>query len=129
MSKSKENFEFAAFAPAARTATLNGGDLENRTGRGVKLWLNITAVSGTTPTLDIKLQWKDSLSGLYFDIPGASFPQKSATGTDDLTVYPGVAEAANEAVSDVIPRNWRAVATIGGTSPSFTFSLGGSYIV
>ncbi|MGH6933669.1 MAG: hypothetical protein ACREEE_14695 [Dongiaceae bacterium] len=129
MSKSRENFEFTAFAAAARGATTNRGDLENRTGRGVRLWLNITAASGSTPTLDIKLQWKDPVSGLYFDIPGANFPQKPAAGTDDLTVYPGIAETATEAVSDVIPRNWRAVATIGGTTPSFTFSLGGSYIV
>ena len=129
MSKSKENFEFTVFASAARTATANSGDLENRTARGVRLWLNITAASGTTPTLDIKLQWKDPLSGLYFDIPGANFPQKTGTGTDDLTVYPGIAETATEAISDVIPRGWRAVATIGGTTPSFTFSLAGSYIV
>ncbi|MGH7773727.1 MAG: hypothetical protein ACREQA_15995 [Candidatus Binatia bacterium] len=95
--------------------------------RGAWFGLNITATGGT-PTLDIKLQHKDELTGIYTDIPGATFAQKAATGTDSLVVYPGVAETANRLESNVLSRIIRAVATIGGTTPSFTFSLTAQFL-
>lgn len=118
------------FASAARTATANSTDQTNYAGRGVICLLDITAASGTTPTLDIKLQYKDSVpaTDIYVDIPGAAFAQKTAAGTDSLTLYPGIAETANRSVSDILSREWRAVATIGGTTPSFTFSLACTYV-
>lgn len=116
------------FSSAARTATEDSADQVHAGYRGVHLVLDITVVSGTTPTLDVKLQRKDETSGKYVDIPGAAFAQKTGTGTDDLVVYPGVAETANRSVSDILSEAWRVVATIGGTTPSFTFSLAGSYV-
>ena len=124
--RARNNVEATVFSSAARTATANSTDQVNYDARGIKMHLDITASSGTTPTLDIKLQ--ALINGVYIDIAGAVFTQKTTTGTDELTVYPGIAETANESVSDVIPRTWRAVATIAGSSPSFTFSLGVSYI-
>lgn len=113
------------FASAQRTASANSADQISNGARGVHLVLDITAhVSGT---LDVKLQRKDPASGKYVDIPGASFPQQSGTGTVELTVYPGIAETANVSVSDVLSEVWRAVATLA-TSPDMTFSLAGSYI-
>jgi hypothetical protein len=120
--------ELELFPSAARTATVNGSDVNNWRHRGVRLWLDITVVSGTTPTLDVKVQSKDHISGKYVDIPSAAFVQKTATGSDDLLVYPGVAETANRSVSDVLPKTFRVVATIGGTTPSFTFSLSGELL-
>lgn len=114
------------FPSAARTATFSGKEIFNDGHHlGVKLYLDITASGGTTPTLDLKLQSFDRLSQKWFDIPGAAFAQKTTTGQSTLTVYPGLTETVNEAISDVTPDIWRAVATIGGTSPTFTFSLGG----
>jgi len=105
------------------TATTNSWDQENLTWRGVHLFLRISEVSGTTPTLDIKIQAKDTPLGTYYDLSGASFTQKTSAVSDDLLVYPGVSETANRKVSGVLPVYWRVVATIGGTSPSFTFTL------
>lgn len=122
------NAEATVLASAVRTATANSADQVNRFARGVRLFLNITAASGTAPTLDIKVQTKDPVSGVYLDLPGAVFAQKTTTGSDDLTVYPGVAETANETVSDALSRTWRVVATIAGTTPSFTFSVGAAYL-
>lgn len=124
--KSEGNFEGQAFPSAARTATTNGVDQVNYHGRGIRLHLDITAASGTTPTLDVTIQ--ALVNGIYIAIAGAAFTQKTTTGTDELVIYPGIAETANESVSDIIPFRWRAVATIGGTTPSFTFSLGYSYV-
>ncbi len=36
--------------------------------------------------------------------------------------------AANAAVSYPLPRNYRLAWTIGGTTPSFTFSVGAQYV-
>lgn len=121
------NYEVNVFPSAARTSSANSSDQTNHHARGVRLHLDITAASGTSPTLDVKLQAK--IGSQYIDIAGAAFAQKTTTGTDELVVYPGVAETANESVSDIIPRTWRAVATIGGTTPSFTFRLDASYVL
>ena len=116
------------FPSAPQSASLNSADLENYAWRGVRLTLDITAVTGTTPSMTIKLQAKDPLSGKYVNIPGAAFAAKTATGTSQLTIYPGIAAAANVSVNDALPRDWRAVATITGTTPVFTFSLGAAYL-
>lgn len=117
----------SAVASAARTANGQSADLSNVAHKGVSLILDITVVSGT-PTLDVKLQAKDPISGAYVDIPGAAFAQKTGAGTSMLLVYPGVAETANAEVSTVIPRTWRIAWTIGGGTPSLTFSVGLTYL-
>ena len=99
-------------APAAQTATANGAAVDMQTYIGqVKFILSSTAGTGTTPTLDVKLQ--DSANGTtgWADITGAAFTQV----TD--------AADANEAIGvaiDGAERYVRAVVTISGTTPSFT---------
>lgn len=110
------------FPSAARTATANSSDQDGEGQRGAIFFLDISAVAGT-PTLDLKIQYKDPISGNYVDVPGGAFAQKTGTGTDTLLIYPGIVETANREVSSAISEQWRAVATIAGTTPSFTFSL------
>jgi hypothetical protein len=125
-----ENREFTVLASGARTATFNGEVFENLYGRGIVLWSNVTANAGTAETLDIKVQSVDPVSGSFFDIPGAVFVQTTDQTDRELVVYPGVAETANVSVSDVLPRHWRLVYTIGGSAgQSFTFSMGGCYVL
>ena len=113
------------FSSSARTSSENSDDQVSPDGaRGVRLYLDISARSGTSPTLDVKVQAKDSLSGNYVDISGGAFAQKNATGTDDLIIYPSVAAVSNRRVGDHIPRDWRVVGTIGGSStPTFTYTV------
>ena len=97
--------------------------------RGIIIYIEITAVSGTSPTLDSKLQGYDALGDVWHDITGAVFAQKTGAGSDYLTIYPGIGETSNEAVSDVIPAIIRVHNTIGGSStPIVTFTLGGVFI-
>lgn len=125
----RDNPERILLASATRTATVTGADELNPAGRGLRLFLDITAAAGTTKTLDVKVQWKDPISGAYLDLPGAAFAQQTAAATLMLTIYPGISETGNRDVSDVLPRVWRFVATLGGTGgPSFTYSLGASYL-
>jgi hypothetical protein len=96
---------------ATKTATGNdtgqalGGAFNN-----IALYVNVTAASGTTPTLVVKLQ--DSPDGTnWYDITGAT--------TASLTTTGAVAVRTTVACGHSI----RAVWTIGGTTPSFTFSV------
>lgn len=127
------NVEFTVFASAARTEgggpNYDSEDFENKYARGVTLFLNITTADGTNETLDVKVQAKDPVSGEYIDILNESFAQKTATGTSMITIFPGLVETANVAVSGAMPRTWRVRATVGSTNSdgSFTFSMGGCY--
>ena len=97
--------------------------------RGIIIYMEVTAVSGTSPTLDSKVQGYDALGDVWHDITGAVYAQKTGTGSDYLTIYPGIGETSNEAVSDVIPQHIRVYNTIGGSStPTVTFTLGGVFI-
>ena len=50
-------------------------------------------------------------------------------GQIDLAIYPGIAETSNRSVSDHIGQDWRIVSTIGGGTPSLTYSIGATYLV
>lgn len=117
------------FAAALR-GTANSSDLTKPAwAKGVLLTLDITAKAGTSPTLDLKVQGKDPVSGKYYDIPGAAWAQKNDSGVDELTVYPGMVEAANVSEDAVLPQTWRMVGTVGGSAtPTFTYSVGADYL-
>lgn len=94
---------------AAVTATQTSSKVNAGTYNTVKAYLNITAVSGTTPTLVVKFQ--DSPDGtIWVDIPSGAFSSQTAAATLSL------------AIANVGPFV-RAVQTITGTTPSFTYDL------
>lgn len=98
---------------AARTATATGTavDMSNYGGRAIAR-LNSGAGTGTTPTLDVTLQ--ASADNVTFTaISGAAFTQVAGA-------------AARQSINvdlDVATRYIRAVGTIAGTNPSFTFAV------
>lgn len=128
LSNSRQHRQITLFESAARTESVNTADFNNPTARGIILFLNITAASGSAPTLDLKIQDRDHVSGEYTDIPGASFAQKNTTGNFALVVYPGITDSSNAAVSMVVPRTFRIVCEISDGA-SFTFSLGGELLI
>lgn len=98
----------AALASAARTATGTGTAFNTNQANSFEATLAITAASGTTPTLDVKLQTSIDGGTSYDDVD--AFPQKTTTGTDGHVFGP---------LGDTCRWAW----TIGGTTPSFTFSI------
>lgn len=101
------------FPTAARTATANGTGIDLNDYEGdVAIILDSAAGTGTTPTLDVKIQ--DSADNSTFaDVSGATFTQLTTTaGREKIVIN-----------SNSTARYVRAVATIAGTSPSFTFSV------
>ena len=96
---------------------------ENSKWRGIRIILKIFAVLGGTPTLNVKLQSYDPVNDAYADISGASLTEKTAAGSDDLVVYPGIGAVNNRRVSDVLPRLWRAVAVVNGDATALAESV------
>lgn len=106
----------AIVADAGTSAVYDSPAQLNDGWRGVRLSLNVSAVLGASPTLDVKIQVQDQVSKEWNDLPGAAFSQKTGAGNSDLIIYPGIAETANVSVSDTLSGVWRALATIAGTA-------------
>src|SRR3954467_7280294 len=72
-------------ATGALTASANSAKV-NAGGYGTaKAFLNITAASGTSPTLDIKFQ--DSADGTnWVDVASGAFAQKTTTGASSVVL-------------------------------------------
>lgn len=105
-------------ASSAQTATYTSADQTNTSWAGVTLYVNTSAF--TSGTFTPKIQGKDPISGIYYDIiVGTAI---SATGLSVLKIYPGITATANSSVSDYLPAVWRVVVT-GATTPVATFSI------
>lgn len=97
-------------ASAAVTTTGNSGAL---TGYGaaatLRAQLNVTAASGTTPTLDVLIE--DSLDGGVTWNTVGTFAQKTAVAREVVNITVPFA--------DTLRVRW----TVAGTTPSFTFAV------
>jgi hypothetical protein len=74
----------------------------------LRVQLNVTAASGTTPTLDVVLE--DSLDGQNWNTVG-TFAQKTGVAREVINVTTPFANRV------------RARATVAGTTPSFTYAV------
>ena len=76
------NFDTAALLTyAAAAAGTNGADQTNHNGRGVKLVIDITAITGVGATLTVTVQGKDAASGKYYTILASTALAAAATTT------------------------------------------------
>ena len=101
-----------ATAAVTSTATSSAIDLLEYDG-DVLLILDSAAGGGSSPTLDIKLTECATTGGTYTDLSGATFTQ--VTGSASMQTL-----AINK---DSSKRFIKIVQTIGGSSPTFTFSI------
>ena len=101
--------------PADRSATVNGlaADILDYEGHAAAI-LQSAAGTGTTPTLDVKLQDSADGSTGWADIAGGAFTQVGNAAAS-AQVLKFNASAAR--------RHIRAVATVGGTTPSFACAV------
>ena len=77
-------------------------------GFSVVFFLNVTAVSGTSPTLNVYIDIQDPISGSW--VQQDAFPQVTAPTSLALA-------------ESVRSTKYRVRWVVGGTSPSFTFSV------
>lgn len=97
---------------AARTATGSAAGVLTGTGHTMRAFLDVTAASGTAPTLDVKLE--TSHDGVTWRLVKA-FAQKTGVSSERIST------------SD-LDKHVRWAWTITGTTPSFTFSVAGDLV-
>lgn len=107
------------------TAAASGsasGDIElNYSNAGkIAIFVNVTAITGTAPTLTVTLQGK-SPQGVYYTMLASA--ALTATGLTVLRVYPGAAATANISANDILPETLRISTAIGGTAPAVTATI------
>lgn len=102
--------------PQTLTASANGVAVDTQGYGGAVVCLDVGAVSGTTPTLDVKIQECETSGGTYTDITGATFTQVTAANAAEKIKVDLKAKKGSR------KRYIRAVATITGTTPSFALN-------
>lgn len=106
---------------AAAAASLNGLDMENMSGIGAQIVIDVTAITGTTPSVVVTVEGKDPVSGKYYTILASA--SITTVSTTVLRIFPGATAAANLAANDVLPRTFRVTSTIAGTTPAVTATV------
>lgn len=97
-------------ASAARTTSSDSGALKGfGAPKVIRAQLNVTAASGTTPTLDVVIE--DTLDNGATWNPIGTFTQKTAVAREAINI--------TSPFADTIRVRW----TVGGTTPSFTFTV------
>lgn len=77
------------------------------------LFLDVSAATGTNPTLTVALQVQNPVSQKWSQV-AVFTTQTAATGSTPISPI----------TLELYGLNYRATWTVGGTSPSFTFSFG-----
>lgn len=127
MDRQRGNVDSTLVTLSAASASGNSADQVNVNGRGVQLVIDVTAITGTTPSITVTIQGKDAASGKYYTLLQSA--AISTVSTNLLTIYPGGLNAANVASPTVLPRTFRVLYSIAGTTPAITATIGASIIV
>ena len=106
---------------AAAAASINGLDMENMSGIGAQIVIDVTAITGTTPSVVVTVEGKDPVSGKYYTILASA--SITTVSTTVLRIFPGATASANLAANDVLPRTFRVTSTIAGTTPAVTATV------
>ncbi len=107
-------------ASAARTVSGATGALPMTSGDELIVELEVTAVAGTSPTLDVSIEWSND-GGTDF---AAAEPVDvfSPVGTPAVLPYRGTRKFEKKG------DHYRVVWTIGGVAPSYTFEVLADYM-
>ncbi len=134
--RSYNNWNTTLTDSGAKTVTFNGGGQQNMGARGAYIWVNVGAVSGTSPTMVCQLQVSYDAGTTYMNLGPAATALTTTSTSDLFIVYPtNISQAAGAtpanlttgatntiAINAPLPRTFRMVYTIGGTTPSFTIT-------
>lgn len=100
---------------------VSSGDLDGTYFRGALIFVNISALAGTDPTLTVTVKGVDPASGEAYTILAST--ALAAEAFTVLRIFPGATASNNLAVNDILPPTWRIDTTIGGTTPEVTATV------
>lgn len=101
-------------APTARTATYAGTAFDTIDYDGtIKVVIDVSSVTGTSPTYDFFISTSDTSGGTYTAITGATASQITASGVREINV-----DASGGSLATTCRRFIKVNATVGGTTPS-----------
>jgi hypothetical protein len=123
--RQRSNEAVTLLASAARTATVSSADQVNYNGRGVVVFINVSALADT-PSVVFAIEEKDPIGGLYrvtLQTLGLT-----ATGLTVLWQYPGCNVVANQRENIPLSRTWRVTATHADPD-SITYSVSATTLV
>ena len=106
----------------AQATSVSGADIDNLSSRGAHVVIDITAITGTTPTATFTVEGKDPVSGKYYTILASA--ALNAVATTVLRIGPGLTAAANLVANDILPPVVRVSVAIAGTTPAVTARVG-----
>lgn len=130
-------------ASGSKIADGNSGTLEVPLLDDYTFFLDVTAVTGTTPTLDLNIQITPDKGTTWFTVGRFIRSTTTGTGLQKLTIFPTskggsatVSTDATKAVQSIVTdanaglggfapmtSKLRVLWDVSGTSPDFTFSL------
>lgn len=120
----RRNEEFTVIVATGATTTQTSPDLTNENGKGVKVWLDTTAIGTGSVTLSIL--GKDPASGKYVTLlAGAAVTTNT---TNQYTVYPGAPATANVSANDLLPKTFQVKVTANNANAA-TYTVGATVIV
>jgi len=130
----RNNTEVTVLPMGTRTTSGNSAEQINYNAKGVMVFLYVSAVSGSFAAgegLRLRVETRDPASGIWRRLIDYIGPY-TTTGLWNILIYPAATDTAGmiDSENDIpLPRRWRVGYTITGTNPSFTFSVGASYIM
>lgn len=105
-------------APRTDTVTFVSADMVMPSFTSAVFSVRVTAVSGTTPSMTVAIQSKDSQGGYSGSIGGGSMTALTTVGT-----AVSVVSIVNNNSFNQVSTTFRIQATITGTTPSFTWFM------
>jgi hypothetical protein len=121
----RNNNQGTLLASAARTASINSPTQTNHNAKGIIVFLNVTAVSGTGG-LVVRITGQDPANPSVFYTLNTVPAAVTATGGKAYVLYPGVTTVGGDVTqvnSAVLPRTFQ-VSVIHVDSSSYTYSVG-----
>lgn len=105
----------------SRTVNAGTGNVTNYNHRGIVVFINVTVNASSLGSISPVIRGVDNFSGVAYDIlvgPAAII----APGLYVMRVYPGIAETATFAKSDILPRTFQ-LNTIANNANPMTYSV------
>lgn len=113
------------------TTTQTSPDQTNISARGAYIIVNVTTLTGTTPTLTPLIQGKAPVANQYFTLLLAT-TAISANGKFVYLVYPNAPAGAGgvtQSIAFSLPKTWNVVMTVGGTVTAEAYTVEVSYLI